>query len=255
MGPVLFTLYSQPLSDVISQHKCLFHKYVDDTKSCLVEDFKCAKLSIQECISAISCWMDSNKLMLNVDKTEVLIVGTAYCVEQLDCDAIKILDTDISLQKSVKYLGVRMDQTLSISNHISDVCHSSFLSLRRIGSIRPYLTEKATACLINSVVTLRLDFCNSTLTGITSDQINRLQRVQNCSACLIAKRESTSIVHPSSLSFTGCFWNFVFNTNWLFWLSVILRLLFLHICPLFCTFVNHHMFFAHLLKIAQNSPG
>ena len=58
--------------------------------------------------SAISCWMDSNKLMLNADKTEVLIVGTVSHVEQLDCDAIKILDTDILLQKSVKYLDVRM---------------------------------------------------------------------------------------------------------------------------------------------------
>ena len=73
--------------------------------------------------------MDSNKLMLNADKTEVLTVGTASRVEQLDCDAIKILDTDISLQKSVKYLDVRMNQTLSMSDHIGDVCRSSFLFL------------------------------------------------------------------------------------------------------------------------------
>ena len=124
-------------------------------------------------------------------------MGTASRVEQLDCDAIKILDTDISLQKSVKYLGVRMDQTLSMSDHITDACRSSFLSLRRIGSIRPYLTEKATACLINSVVTSRLDFCNSALTGITSDQINRLQRVQNCSARLITKKRKHEHITPN----------------------------------------------------------
>ena len=75
--PVLFTTYSQPLPDIISQHNCSFHKYADDTelsKSCLFEDFECAKVSIQKCSSAISCWIDSNKLMLNADKTEVLIV-------------------------------------------------------------------------------------------------------------------------------------------------------------------------------------
>ena len=34
LGPVLFTLYSQPLSRVISVHDCDYHKYVDDTELC-----------------------------------------------------------------------------------------------------------------------------------------------------------------------------------------------------------------------------
>ena len=41
---------------------------------------------------------------------------------------------------------------------------------------------------MNSIVTSRLDFCNSSLTGITADQLNRLQRIQNCAARLIMKR-------------------------------------------------------------------
>ena len=32
LGPVLFTLYSQPLSDEISAHGCDFHKYADDSE-------------------------------------------------------------------------------------------------------------------------------------------------------------------------------------------------------------------------------
>ena len=32
LGTVLFTLYSQPLSDVISVHDCDYHKYADDTE-------------------------------------------------------------------------------------------------------------------------------------------------------------------------------------------------------------------------------
>ena len=102
------------------------------------------------------------------------VLQRPFSIEQLDCGTIKILDSDISFQKSVKYLGVRIDQTLSMSDHISDVCRSSFLSLRLIGSICPYFTEKVTVCVINSVVTSHLDFCNSTLTVITSDQINHL---------------------------------------------------------------------------------
>ena len=32
LGLVLFTLYSQPLSDVIACHSCDYHKYADDTE-------------------------------------------------------------------------------------------------------------------------------------------------------------------------------------------------------------------------------
>ena len=32
LGPVLFTLYKQPLSDVISDRDCDYHKYADDTE-------------------------------------------------------------------------------------------------------------------------------------------------------------------------------------------------------------------------------
>ena len=36
VGSVLFTLYSQPLSDVISVHICDYHKYTDDTELSII---------------------------------------------------------------------------------------------------------------------------------------------------------------------------------------------------------------------------
>ena len=199
LGPVLFTLYSQSLSDVINLHNCSFHKYADDTvvfQSGPPEKFELTKIAIQKCINDILCWMDSNKLMLNTDKTEVMIVGTASRVKQVASNSITILNSDIKIQESVKYLGVRLDQTLSMSRHISDVCRSSFLSIRRIGCIRPYLSDRATSCLVNSIITSRLDFCNSSLTGITTDQLNRLQRIQNCVARLIMKKRKYDHITP-----------------------------------------------------------
>ena len=121
-------------------------------------------------------------LMLNTDKTEVMTVGTASRVKQVASNSIAILNSDIKIQESVKYLGVRLDQTLSMSSHISDVCRSSFLSLRRIGCIRPYLSDRATSsCLVNSIVTSRLDFCNSSLTGITLINLRGVEWVHGCS--------------------------------------------------------------------------
>ena len=199
LGPVLLTLYSQSLSDVTNLYNCSFHKCADDTvifQSGPPEKFELTKTVIQKCTSDILCWMDSNKLMLNTDKTEVVIVGTASRVKQVASNSITSLNPDIKIQESVKYLGVRLDQTLSMSSHISDVCRSSFLSLRRIGCIRPYLSDIATSGLVNSIVTSRLDFCNSSLTGITTDKLNRLQRIQNCAARLVMKNRKYDHIIP-----------------------------------------------------------
>ena len=48
-----------------------------------------------------------------------------------------------------------------------ELCRSSFLSLRRIGSIHHYLTENATAYVVNYVVSSCFDLCNSTLTTVS----------------------------------------------------------------------------------------
>ena len=61
----------QPLSDVTSSHSCSFNKYADDTelsKSSIPASFSSVQLSVQNCITDILLWMNSNKLKLNPEK-------------------------------------------------------------------------------------------------------------------------------------------------------------------------------------------
>ena len=192
LGPVLFTLYSQPLSDLISVHKCDYHKYADDTelsKSVPPDQFLSVQSCIQTCIDDILLWMNSNKLKLNTDKTEVMPVGSASCLESVDSECANIGGNSVLFKTSVKYLGVHLDKTLSVQKHISSICCASFLELRRIASIRPYLSQSAAARLIAAMVICRLDYCNSVFTGLPADQIARLQQVQNNAARLVLKKK------------------------------------------------------------------
>jgi len=190
LGPVLFTLYSQPLSDVISVHNCDYHKYADDTelsKSAPPDQFLSVQSCIQTCIDDVLLWMNSNKLKLNTDKTEVMPVGSASCLESVDSECANIGGNSVPFKTSVKYLGVHLDKTLSMQKHISSICCASFLELRRIASIRPYLSQSAAARLVAAMVISRLDYCNSVFIGLPADQIARLQRVQNNAARLVLK--------------------------------------------------------------------
>ena len=191
LGLVLFTLYSQRLSDVISVHNCDYHKYADDTelsKSAPPDQFLSVQSCIQTCTDDVLLRMDSNKLKLNTDKTEVMPVGSASCLESVDSECANTGRNSVPFKTSVKYLGVHLDRTLSVQKYISSICCVSFLELRHITSVQPYLSQSAAARLVAAMVISCLDYCNSVFIGLPADQIARLQWVQNNAAWLVMKK-------------------------------------------------------------------
>ena len=63
------------------------------------------------------------------------------------------------------YLGVHLDQTLSMKQHISSLCRTTFLALRRIASA-PTVPNSSIEKLVASMITSRLDYCNAAAFGV-----------------------------------------------------------------------------------------
>ena len=78
LGPLLFTFYTTPLSSMIFEHAIPHHLYADDSQlyvSFASGDSAAALNGLQSCLASVQSWTSTNKLKLNPDKTECLLIG------------------------------------------------------------------------------------------------------------------------------------------------------------------------------------
>ncbi|KAI4899865.1 hypothetical protein NFI96_017609, partial [Prochilodus magdalenae] len=85
---------------------------------------------------------------------------------------------------------------LSFSAHITNLTRSCRFLLYNIRRIRPFLSQEATQLFIQSLVILRLDYCNSLLAGLPLRATRPLQLVQKAAARLIFNLPKFTHVTP-----------------------------------------------------------
>ena len=194
LGPILFTLYTAPLGNIYCIHGILYMMYADDQQlyvafkaTSQVHYAKCME-SISTCVTDIQHWMNVNYLKLNGDKTELIFLGTsqqlAKCCEIIP-DNIILLGDNIKPAAQVCNLGYCMYLSLKNHSHINKTVQSSYLLLKGIARIHPFLMLESCRLIINGLITSKLDYCNSLLAGTSNYQLRKLQAAQNMSCRII----------------------------------------------------------------------
>ena len=203
MGPLLFTLYTGSLianvQNKFPEISC--HCYADDTQ--IYMSFRPDVLAQEQCISTIQVcvdyirrWMLENKLMLNDNKTELLLIGTPKQVSKLEFSGVSVGNAVIKPSASARNLGVHLDKHLNMEDHITNVCKSTYYMIYNLRHIRKYLDKDCMKAVVHACITSKLDYCNGLLYGVPDSQIGRLQRVQNICARLIVGGSKFSRITP-----------------------------------------------------------
>ena len=199
LGPLLFILYTSDVISIATSHGVGAHSYADDSQlylHCPSTDQSTAASRLADCIESVERWMRSNRLKLNSDKTQFMWLGSKQQLAKIEIQSIHIGNHHIKFSTSAKNLGVTFDPELGMDLHVNIITRSCFYQLRQLRSIRRSLTMEASKTLIHSLVSSRVDYCNSIFYGATNTVLRRLQSVLNAEARLITNTRKSDHITP-----------------------------------------------------------
>ena len=96
--------------------------------------------------------------MLNVDKTEWLLVGSRRTLSSLDITrpVLQLGGNIVAASDHVRLLGVHIVSDLSLDRHVNNVSASCFYRLRQIRRIRRSLDKQSAITLVHALVSTRV---------------------------------------------------------------------------------------------------
>ena len=192
LGPVLFNLYAQSLYKVISAAGFNTSGYADDSNArltfALTFQHNVVTQQLPNLMERITQWMNQFFLKINPDKTEIILFIPQSLRHHPTINGTFFSNgTCIRFSDTATNLGVKLDKFLTFEPYVNSTVALCYKQLKDISSIRQLIETKQTEMLVHSVISNRLDYCNSLLFGLNKSVIEKFQKVQNAAARVVLK--------------------------------------------------------------------
>ena len=159
LGPLLFLIYINDLPN------CLDHSigwsFADDTNLTFsAVDLSILQTEMSNDLNRIVNWLSSNKLTLNILKTDFMVMGSRQRIASLTGN-ISLSVNGLTLQQveTAKCLGLTIDQFLTWKNHLQSVRQKVGCGIRILKRIRPFVGLEHLINVYRSIVEPYFNYC------------------------------------------------------------------------------------------------
>ena len=184
LGPLLFTLYVNDLSQFVSLSSC--NLYADDTVIyCAGNDVSDVQVKLQSSITEVSKWYRANRLVLNAEKCNVMTVSSSY----VQNDPVLNISLDDHILKQVNvidYLGVKIDNKISWYPYIRKLCSSLGCCVSKLSRVRNVAPREVLNKIYLSSIQPVIDYAICSWGFTFNYNIDKIQRLQNFAARIVS---------------------------------------------------------------------
>ena len=136
LGPLQFLLYINDLPTV--SKKLTFYLFADDTNIYFQSsDLMHLQKTINKELHKVRKWLESNRLALNIDKTNFILFHSA-AHKLTEHIVLKIGKKKIKYENHVRFLGVLLDSNLSWTTHLNELSKKLSRTVGLFYKIRHY---------------------------------------------------------------------------------------------------------------------
>ena len=153
-GPILYNAFFNDFFHDIENASV--HNFADNTLSCFTKTVKDLINVLKEVSEVAVNWFSSNKTIVNPDKFKSVILTKN---KSDDVPTGLSIGTDIvSIEKSVKLLGIQLDNRLNFNLHVNASCKSTSSQLNALVRLNKFLSFEQKKVLVNSFILSNFDY-------------------------------------------------------------------------------------------------
>ena len=174
LGPLLFLIYINDFP--LISHNFNAYLYADDT-AIFVEgnDERQLQARINNIVPRISDWFAANQLSINTDKTFCQLYNNSRNKVTV---TVFLTGNNIRFLKTVKYLGMYIDDDLRWKSHIAHLTKILSRNVGLISRVRYFLTWKQLLLLYNALFLPYINYCCMIFSNTYSTSITKIQNLQ-----------------------------------------------------------------------------
>ena len=178
LGPLFYIIYANDLSEIFD--KCGMALYADDTVLYTAKkDFCDSVANLQHDINKLTGWCHENGIMVNSDKSKIMVFGSKDRIEKLPEFDIVFGNDNLQTVSSYKYLGITLDSQLNYNLHVRKLIASASGKLKQFQRMRSFLSTRAAVMVYKSMLLPIIEYGDVFLSAATLANRKKLQTLQN----------------------------------------------------------------------------